>query len=318
MQQPSFWKNKSLLSFLFLPLSFIYYAITLIRNVIAKPLRPKIPVICIGNATVGGAGKTPTAIAIAQLLIDMKKKPVFLSRGYNGSLNVTTFVNPDIHTAKECGDEPLLLCKVAPTIISKKRQSGAKLAMERGFDVIIMDDGLQNPSLEKTLSLLVIDGTFGIGNGFIMPAGPLRESLKSALKKTESVIFIGEDKTFLIPRFLKNENIIKATIKAKDNKAPSGKYVAFSGLGNNDKFFKTLDDNGYNVVQKIPYDDHYQYTKKDIDDLNNLATSWKAKLITTEKDFSRLSDEQQSGIETLPISIEFANEKEIKDILGKI
>ena len=316
MKQPSFWKDVSVLNFLLFPFCLIYQLITRIRFLITKPYKPAKPVICIGNVTAGGAGKTPTAMAIAKLLIDMGKNPVFLTRGYGGSLKVTTIVNPDIHKAQDTGDEPLLLSRVATTIVSKNRVIGAKLACEKDFDVIIMDDGMQNPTIEKTISFLVIDGSYGIGSGHIIPAGPLRESLKNGLEKTEAVIFIGQDKKHMLHK-LKGEKVIKAGIKAKEyNK--NDKYVAFCGLGNPDKFFDTLLESGYNVIEKKDFPDHYNYKQQDMDDLRNLAKSWKAKLITTEKDYVRLSNEHRKDIATLPVTIEFQNTEEVKSILKDI
>lgn len=317
MKQPSFWKEVSLYNFLLFPFSIIYQLISCIKNAVSRPYKPSKPVICIGNVTVGGAGKTPTAIAIAKIITDMGKKPVFLTRGYGGSLRVTTIVNPDIHKAKDTGDEPILLSRVATTIVSKNRVTGAKLACEKDFDVIIMDDGLQNPTIEKTISLLVIDGSYGIGSGYIIPAGPLRESLKSGLSKVEAVVFIGDDKKYILSK-LEDKKIIKAKIKAKKHDKKTDKYVAFCGLGNPDKFFNTLVENGYNVREKKEFPDHYNYKQQDIDDLKNLAKSWNAKLITTEKDYVRLSNVHKKDIETLPISIEFEKEQEIRKIVESI
>lgn len=313
MKQPLFWKRSSIYNILLCPFSAVYVGASFLRKRTCKPCTADIPVICVGNITSGGAGKTPTAIAIAKILLKMGKKPVFLSRGYGGSLQVPTIVNPDIHLSEQTGDEPLLLSRVAPTIISKNRVLGAKLACEQGFDVIIMDDGLQNPTINKTISLLVIDGTFGLGNVYIIPAGPLRESLKNALAKTTAVIFIGDDKTNLLPK-LKDKQIIKAKIKAEVMEKKADKYIAFAGLASPEKFFNTLKENSYNIIDEISFADHYQYQDDDIASLHKLAHSHDGRLITTEKDMVRLSKTERNDIEVLPIAIEFENEGDMRAV----
>lgn len=317
MKQPFFWKKKSVYNTLLYPFSLLYILASFVRKELKKPFVPDIPVVCIGNVTSGGAGKTPTAIAIAKILLNMGKKPVFLSRGYGGSIKIATIVNPEIHTSKETGDEPLLLSRIAPTIISKNRILGAKLAYEKGFDVIIMDDGLQNPTIVKTISFLVIDGNFGLGSDYIIPAGPLRETLQDALAKTEAVIFIGDDKTNLLEK-IQDKKIIKAKIKADISKKTANNYIAFAGLASPEKFFNSLKENGYNVVDTVSFSDHYQYKNNDIDKLQKLAKEKRASLITTEKDMVRLNKAVQKDIEALPISIEFENEKEIREIITKL
>jgi tetraacyldisaccharide 4'-kinase len=314
MKQPFWWKRKSVYNILLSPLGGVYLGASFLRKITTKPFVSDIPVICVGNITSGGAGKTPTAIAIAKILLRMGKKPVFLSRGYGGSLQVPTIVNTDTHLSKQTGDEPLLLSRVAPTIISKNRVLGTKMAHEKGFDVIIMDDGLQNPTITKTISLLVIDGAFGLGSGYIIPAGGLRESLKNALAKTTAVVFIGDDKTNILPK-IKDKKIIKAKIKAEISKKTADKYIAFAGLGSPEKFFNTLKENGYNLIDEISFADHYQYKDDDIANLQKLANDKKARLITTQKDMVRLNKNQQNVIDVLPIAIEFENEQEIVRVL---
>jgi tetraacyldisaccharide 4'-kinase len=274
-------------------------------------------VICIGNVIAGGAGKTPIALAVAKMLIKMHKDLVFLSRGYSGNLNVTTFVNKNNHSAKQVGDEPLLLSDVAPTVISRSKVAGVKLICQKKIDVIIMDDGLQNPTLTKDLSLLVIDGNYGIGNGCIIPAGPMRETLSAALKKTNAVIFVGEDKTGLLPS-LKNASVIRAKIVTNLSAAKNEKYIAFAGIGNPSKFFQTLKDNNYQVIAEFSFPDHYHYTNKDILMLNSKATDLRAQLITTEKDLVRLTASQKTNITALPIEIEFEDIKQIKKLLENL
>jgi tetraacyldisaccharide 4'-kinase len=315
MKQPNFWKYNSPLSTILLPLSFFYRFISVLNQILKPKYKAEIPVICVGNVTAGGAGKTPTAIAIAKILLTENKKIVFLSRGYSGKLRGTFFVDSKIHKAHDVGDEPLLLAKTAPVIISKDRRAGAQLAHSRGAEVIIMDDGLQNPTLEKTISFLVIDGNFGLGNGKIIPAGPLRQTLKSAIKQVDATILIGND-VHNISKKLNDTKLITAKIVGTPN--PENKhYVAFAGIANPAKFFTSLRQYNYNVVEEINFPDHYNFTKNDIENLKKKAHKLEAELITTEKDFVRLSEEDQVGIQTLPIEIVWNDINIIKNILKK-
>jgi tetraacyldisaccharide 4'-kinase len=302
MKQPTFWQHKYILSIIMLPLAVAYLLASFLRKLFISQYTPTIPVICIGNVTVGGAGKTPTAIAIAKIMQGQGKKVVFLSRGYGGKLQGPVVVDGAIHTASDTGDEPLLLSKIATTIIGCDRRKGAQMAAQIGADIIIMDDGLQNPSIKKTLSLLVIDGNYGIGNGLILPAGPLRESVKNALAKTAAVIFIGDDKHNILPK-LGAANIIKAKIVAVENSARDKKYVAFAGIANPEKFFNSLQQYKYNVVEKFSFADHYNYSENDVENLRKVAAKNGAILITTEKDFVRLAKKQQENMQVLPIEI---------------
>ena len=314
MKQPDFWKHQSFFSIPLAPFAAIYSLIYRLRCITTREYRANIPVICLGNVTIGGAGKTPSAIEIGKLLINMGKKPVFLSRGYGGNIKEAIKVNLEKHTSTETGDEPLLLARIAPTIISRNRTDGAKTA-EKSADVIIMDDGLQNPSIHKDLSILVIDGTYGIGNGHIIPSGPLRETLSGAIKRCAAIIFIGDDKTNLLPK-LKKANVLHAKITPHCEKPSSGKnFIAFAGIANTEKFFNSLKEHGYNLLDKISFSDHYQYNENDLAKLRKMANEQGATLITTEKDLVRLNNEQRKNIETLPIKLEWNDESQIKQLL---
>jgi len=312
IKTPRFWKKKSIIAWLLYPISLLYRLITKIRSDFAKPYKSKIPVICIGNVTAGGAGKTPAAIAIARICQDIGKKPVFLSRGYGGRINTPTLVTAG-HTAKDTGDEPLLLSRHADTLIAKDRADGAKFIEDKGYDVIIMDDGFQNPYLAKTLSLLVIDGHYGIGNGFVLPAGPLREPLSRALHRCHGVVMIGDNKHSI----KHNKPLLNAHIKICDNNLDTeSDYLAFAGIANPLKFFKTLSSNGFRVKDAIPFPDHYSYSKQDINRLTSMAEKNNCKLITTEKDLVRI--DKNHDIKTLAIELVFEDENKLKDIIKTI
>ena len=199
MKTPGYWKNKGFYARLLLPVGMLYSAATAFRFKLKQPRKVPVPVICIGNLTAGGTGKTPTAAAIADLLKKGGYKPAFVSRGYGGSLCGVT-VDPQKHTAGEVGDEPLLLAREAPVSINPDRFSAAQKAVKNGADVLIMDDGFQNPGLYKDLSFLIFDGAAGIGNGWPVPAGPLRENFAAGLKRAQAAVIIGEDRSNLIGR----------------------------------------------------------------------------------------------------------------------
>lgn len=317
--QPEFWKIKSLAAFILLPFAVLYWLISVCRAALTKPFQAKIPVICVGNVTVGGAGKTPIVLAITQILSDAGMKVAIASRGYKGDIRAPTQVDKSKHTVNSVGDEPLLLSQIAPTYISAKRPLAIEMAQKNKADIIIMDDGLQNYSVAKDISLLVIDGKYGIGNGFIMPAGPLREGLASGLSKVDAVIIVGGDDTGIL-----NHHAIKAksvpvisAILQPFGKLPdkNKKYIAFAGIANPDKFFATLAENGYDILEEISFPDHYNYTDIDINNLIQKSEELGAGLITTEKDEVRLPVFAKRKIQSLPVRIVWENPDIIKNLL---
>lgn len=287
MKTPKFWNQDTYLSKLLTPISKLYGLITQYRINNTISYKSKAKVICVGNITAGGVGKTPISIALAKQYQAQGKKVFFLTRGYKGKLK-NILVDLSKHTPIQTGDEARLLAQTAPTIISPDRKQGAILAEQHGAEIIIMDDGFQNPSLHKDESYLVFDGNIGIGNGKIIPSGPLRETLKNGLKRATKVIIMGQDKTNLksqitIPCY--NGKIIPEKIEL-----PTQNLYAFAGIGHPKKFYDTLQNLGYNVVKTKDFEDHHAYTKQEIDELIKQAKSCNLALITTEKDFVKLED----------------------------
>ncbi len=317
MQQPGFWKSKSLPGIILLPIALIYFCIFQLRQIFTKPYKSDMIVICIGNITVGGTGKTPIAIAIAKMLISDGKKIAFLSRGYKGKLTGPVVVNPEIHTAEDVGDEPLLLSRVATAIISKNRISGLKLAKDAGAEIVILDDGLQNPTIQKDISFLVIDGGLGFGNSFVLPSGPLRETICSAKKRITATIIIGKDKHNIMSK-LKEFPVFKGEIIPSQNIPEKCQVVAFAGIGNPGKFFQTLQDSGFDLKEALSFSDHHNYNNADMEFLFSIAKKHGARLITTEKDFVRLDKKYSNDIITFPIEIKFDNTSGIKTILNNV
>lgn len=293
MKTPKFWNSKGLISTILLPISAIYGIITQLRIKFSKPYKCSAKVICIGNITAGGVGKTPIAIAMAEKYLKEGKKVFFVTRGYKGKLK-NILVDLTAHTPKETGDEARLLAQTAPTIISPKRDIGAKLAETLGAEIIIMDDGFQNPSLYKDESWLVFDGNIGIGNGRIIPSGPLRETLKNGQKRAQHIIIMGKDNTHFAQQC--SLPVHYGHIEPQPFELKNKQVLAFAGIGHPQKFYKTLQTNGYEVIKSIDFADHHQYTLNDITHIKEIAQKENLAIVTTEKDYIKLSDEMKKDI----------------------
>ncbi len=279
-----------------------------------------IPVLCIGNITAGGTGKTPTCLAIAKLLQSsgVSKNLHFLLRGYGGAEHGPILVNLDRHSSWDVGDESLILAKTAPTIVSSDRYKGAKHSIHNEADLIVMDDGLQNPSLYKDVKIVVINGEMGFGNEMVMPAGPLREPLEDGLKRADAFLIIGKDKTHIKDKLPSDKPVFHATLKANTATPLSKdlKYLAFAGLGYPEKFFNFMrDDLGYEVTKAIPFADHYPYQREDIQNLRKKAKDVGAQLMTTEKDYMRLPKGYKDDIMVLPVDMVFSDPDGISTFL---
>jgi tetraacyldisaccharide 4'-kinase len=316
LKTPQFWKNKNILSLLLYPLSLLYYAGYKLRILFSRfPYKSKAMIICIGNIVAGGAGKTPFALELGKILKKNKMKFAYLSKGYGGCFKGFMKVNTKRHNATLVGDEPLLLSEIADTFVCKDRVNGLKnINKFKKYKYIIMDDGLQNPTFKKDFEILVINGEYGLGNGFILPAGALRERLSDSLKKAQVVVLIGEDRQRL--RYIIAENkkvkLIYGEIKeiAKSQFAGAN-YIAFSGIGHPEKFFKSLKKAGIKTFKEIPFPDHYQYGDIDMKKLLARATRLRCKLITTKKDWVRIDKRYRSKVEYLDIKIEFNNQEDL-------
>ncbi len=317
MKTPAFWQKKSAISTLLLPFSTIYKKVAQARAKNAPPPEKlPVPVICIGNVTAGGAGKTPTALAIGNWYKNRNISAYFLSRGYGGSLKGPVIVNPESHSAREVGDEPLLLARVLPTIVAKDRVQGATFACEQGAKLIIMDDGFQNHSLAKTLSLLVVDGRYGFGNGRLLPAGPLRESPDSAFARTDAVIVIGNGKPPIpAPLTLLTARITPA---ASAQELRGKNIVAFCGIAHPKKFFDMLALLGAHITGNAIFADHYRYRERDLQRLAARAKAADALLVTTAKDAARLSPEWKSQVTVVDIALTFDHPEQLDAVLNKL
>ncbi|MDR3423834.1 MAG: tetraacyldisaccharide 4'-kinase [Alphaproteobacteria bacterium] len=294
----------ALASTLLTPFSCFFKTGTRLRRVFAKPYRSRVPVICIGNVVVGGAGKTPTCLALAKILKKRGHKPCFVTRGYGGK-GVSTCVDLALHSAEDVGDEALLLAAAAPTWAGRDRAAAARQAENYG-SLILMDDGLQNPHITKTVSLLVVDGDVGIGNGRVIPAGPLRETFAEALKKIHAMIIIGEnDRQNLTTRA--KVPVFRARLQPD---VPRGfprdsRFVAFAGIARPEKFFATARSLALDLAEVCAFPDHYVFSEADIDALRLKAEEQGARLLTTEKDAARLPPSFRTEVIVLPVALVF-------------
>jgi tetraacyldisaccharide 4'-kinase len=312
MRAPDFWNRNGLVPTLLAPASWAWSAAARLRRTTATPERVSVPVICVGNLTTGGAGKTPTVLALLETIAARAQgRPIAhaLIRGYGGTLPGPVRVDPTRHTAAEVGDEALLLARAAPTWVAHDRVAGALAAAATGARVIIMDDGFQNPALAKDLSLVVVDGETGFGNRRVMPAGPLREPIKAGLKRADAVVVIGDDITGVSAEVhtVKPSLPILTARLAPSPASPlqSQRVFAFAGIGRPEKFFATLAASGATVVGQKAFPDHYLFKADDIAALEIAAKALNARLVTTEKDYVRLDALAQRNVATLPVTLTF-------------
>ena len=316
MRAPEFWKTEGLAAALLSPLGKLYGWSVLARKARAKPFRPKARVICIGNLTAGGSGKTPVAIAISHILSNAGHKTAFLSRGYGGRLHGPVEVDPSHHSATDVGDEPLLLAAHGTTIVARDRAKGAALADAIGAAVIIMDDGFQNFQIAKDLSLVVVDATAGFGNGRLIPAGPLREPVEQGLARADAIVLLGEG-TPTLPRF--GGPILRGHIVPT---APQGlrghSVVAFAGIGRPEKFFEMLRTLGAQVLAVQSFADHHQFNAVELSGLRRAAQNAGALLVTTEKDFARLAPAFRVDILPVPVHTAFTDATALHRLLDRI
>jgi tetraacyldisaccharide 4'-kinase len=318
MREPAFWRTNGIITQALRPVAAIYAAVANTRMKSAG-VRAAVPVFCIGNLTAGGAGKTPTALAIAKSFLARGLKPYFLTRGYGGS-NAGPLVVAQGHTAKDVGDEALLLARLAPTVVAHDRAAGAQLAVTSGASVIVMDDGFQNASLEKDFALLVVDGQRGIGNGHVIPAGPLRASLDVQLARANAMLVVGavSNPTRDVIAAAKLRGIPILTSSLMPDAPTVGdlrgkKILAYAGIGVPDKFFATLATAGALVRGTRAFADHHHFSGDEATDLLDTAAREHLVLVTTEKDIARMRGDPALEALTkqttvLPVTMTFDDE----------
>ena len=305
MRAPDFWyRPRDAEAQILSPLGWIYAAAGRVRQAVTVPIKATVPVICVGNLTAGGTGKTPVAIAIAQRVEALGFKPGFLTRGYGAQVKGPMTVDPSLDDAQAVGDEPLLLAAHAVTVCSPDRPAGARLLASKRVQAVVMDDGFQNPTLAKDLSFVVVDAERGFGNGEVIPAGPLRERVEDGLARAQAVILMGEGEIELpvaLPVFRAKLVPIEEDAALVRNR----RVAAFAGIGMPDKFFATLVNLGATLAMARPYPDHHPYKDDELIELLNGAAAAGAIPVTTEKDWIRLSPAFRDKIRALRVRVEF-------------
>ena len=321
MREPWFWRSRSLtartVATALSPLSALYDFGQQARWRFAKAAKAEIPVICIGNASLGGVGKTPFAIALCEQLKKEGASRHFLTRGFGGFARGPLRVDPSVHQSSLVGDEALLLARHGTVWVSADRPAGAEAAAKAGADVIIMDDGFQNPTLEKTCAILLIDAGDPEGNGRVFPAGPMREPLARAKMRADIVVMIGADGQSAKSAAKEFGTPFAAWLEPAGPLAPE-KVVAFSGIGKPEKFFQSLRRWGYDVAQGIAYPDHHPFSAHDLAAIRKAAKQYDAKLVTTEKDFARLSEEDRRDIDAVSVRMRINDPEGLLTLLRPI
>lgn len=328
MREPAFWyRPPSLMSWLLTPLGAIYGAVSA-RRMARAGASAALPVMCVGNYHVGGAGKTPATLALAQILRGMGEQPFVVSRGYGGTIHGPVRADPSLHTAADVGDEPLMMAAFVPVIVSRDRVAGAALARAQGASVVLLDDGFQNPALTKDASLIVIDATRGIGNGCVFPAGPLRAPLPPQIARTDALIVIGEGRgaTHVADAVAARGAPIFGARLASDEASLSmlrgQRVLAFAGIGDPKRFFATLRASGVSVIEERAFADHHPFTPGEIAHLVSEAAETSLVLVTTEKDMARIRSDVRlmhhaDNIRVLLVTLEFGDEAPLRNFVAE-
>jgi tetraacyldisaccharide 4'-kinase len=312
---------------LLLPLGALYGAVAG-RRLQRQGLDAGIPVLCVGNYHVGGAGKTPAVLALATMLRELGETPVVLSRGYGGRLRGPIKVDPERHVAADVGDEPLMMARTVPVVVARDRADGVALARSQGASVILMDDGFQNPAIAKDASLIVIDGERGLGNGYVFPAGPLRAPLQAQFDRTDALIVVGDGpaaKAVAAAVAARGKPVLSAHLKPHDGSVASlrgRRALAFAGIGDPARFFRTLRGSGIEVVGERAFADHHPFSKGEIETLIAEAKRDGLTLVTTEKDLARLRKADElpgwaKDIVPFAVTLEFEGAQQLRKFISE-
>jgi tetraacyldisaccharide 4'-kinase len=323
MRTPEFWDEApgpgaNILAGLLAPVGAALDAAGRVRRALAYPYRAPVPVICVGNLVVGGAGKTPVVLALIEVLRQAGVTPHVVMRGYGGRIAGPAQVDPVLHDADAVGDEALLAAAQAPSWVARDRAAGVRAAAAAGAGAVLLDDGFQNPSAAKDLSLLVVDAAYGFGNGRLLPAGPLRERVEAGVARADAIVLLDGD---TIPNALAGTAcpILHAALTPVNGERFAGKrVVAFAGIGRPEKFFAALRRLGAELVAERPFPDHHCFAEGEIAALRAAAERERALLVTTAKDAARLRPDARTGIAILEIRIDWRDEPALNALLAPV
>lgn len=327
MREPGFWyRPPSWTSRFLMPIGALYGAVAAYR--MTRPGKNAgIPVICIGNYHLGGAGKTPATLKIAEILSSSGESPFVVSRGYGGQFIGQVRVDATLHDAREVGDEPLMMASYVPVVVARDRAAGAMLAKQQGASVVLLDDGFQNPSLAKDVSFIVVDSMRGVGNGYVFPAGPLRAALWPQIARTDALIVIGKGHAAddVQSAILANGHpALRASLKPEEKSVASlrgQRVLAFAGIGDPARFFAMLRASGVDVIEERIFADHHSFSSSDMDKLSHIAASKSLLIVTTEKDIMRIRSDaaiarRAGDIVVFKVALDFENEAAVAEFLA--
>ena len=318
MRPPEFWQRDGMLPALLAPAAAVYASATA-RRLRRPAFRAPAPVICCGGVTVGGAGKTPLALDLGARLLARGRRVAFLTRGYGGAARGVLRVDPGAHDAALAGDEALLLAALAPTYVCADRAAAARVAIAAGADVLVMDDGLQNPGLRQDAPLLVIDGGAGFGNGRVIPAGPLREPVGIAAARCRAAVLIGGDAAGALALLPPALPVLRARLAAEPDPAlPGARVLAFAGIARPEKFFATVRESGAEAVACRGFPDHHRFRIAELDSLLADAAAADAVPLTTAKDAARLPPAYRARVRVLRVRLEWSAPEAVERLLDEL
>ncbi|HEV2300727.1 MAG TPA: tetraacyldisaccharide 4'-kinase [Stellaceae bacterium] len=315
---PDFWSRPpGFAARLLTPFGGVWHAFGHLHRAFSHPYQAPVPVICVGNLVAGGAGKTPVVLSLADWFTARGVSATVVTRGYGGTLAGPLRIDPQRHVSREVGDEALLIAERTPCWIARNRAQGVRAAALSGADTILLDDGFQNPTVDKTLSLIVVDAAYGFGNGRVIPAGPLREGLTSGLARAAAVVLIGVGP---VPAAVNDrQQILRATLEPLEGWRFAGRpLVAFAGIGRPEKFFAMLRGIGAQVVATRAFPDHHPYIVDEIDALRRAADRAGAQLVTTKKDIVRVPPDLRGGIEVLEVEVRWTDPAALERLVAPI
>ncbi|HTQ33164.1 MAG TPA: tetraacyldisaccharide 4'-kinase [Stellaceae bacterium] len=315
MRAPEFWHEKpGLAAGLLTPIGAALDAAGRLKRAVTRPYRAPAPVVCVGNLVAGGSGKTPVALSLAAKLAAHDIRSAIVMRGYGGRLTGPLRVDPQIHDAVAVGDEALLTAMWTTCWVARDRAAGVRAAIAEGAQIIILDDGFQNPGVAKDLALVVVDGVYGFGNGRLIPAGPLRERVAAGLARADAVVLVG-DGTW--PKA--QQPVLRACLEpVAGNRFAGARLVAFAGIGRPEKFFTSLRATGAVLTATHGFPDHYPYHESDLAALRREAADMDARLLTTRKDWVRLAPRDRDAIDVLDVDLRWNDPDALDRLLAPL